>query len=220
MKLIREDDVFVLQMDDGDNRMHPDFLSQMNAALDEVEKSEGAAALVTTGEGKFYSNGLDIANLVKLPGDGMRQFFVGLDRLFARMLVFPTATVAAINGHAFAAGGMFALAHDFRVMRADRGFFCLPEIDMVMKAPLEQGMYAVLEAKLPPAFLHEALVTGRRYGGVDAAARGFANEAVDEAEVLPRARAIAGELAGKDRETLTALKRGLYQRALEVLERH
>ena len=48
-------------------------------------------------------------------------------RLFARVLAFPRITVAAINGHAFAGGGMLALAHDFRVMRSDRGYFCLPE---------------------------------------------------------------------------------------------
>jgi enoyl-CoA hydratase/carnithine racemase len=39
-------------------------------------------------------------------------------------------TVAAVNGHAFAAGGMMMLAHDFRVMRSDRGYFCLNEVDL------------------------------------------------------------------------------------------
>jgi hypothetical protein len=37
---------------------------------------------------------------------------------FIRMLTFPMITVAALNGHVFAAGAMFALAHDYRVMRA------------------------------------------------------------------------------------------------------
>jgi enoyl-CoA hydratase/carnithine racemase len=216
----RHAEVFVLRFDAGENRIHPEFLAALGAALDEVEKSQGPAALVTTGTGKFYSNGLDVAGLAKLGGEAVRAFLADLDRLFARMLTLPVASVAAINGHAFAAGGMLALAHDFRVMRADRGFFCLPEVDMAMRQPLEAGMYAVIGAALPRPVFHEALITGRRYGGLDSAARGIVHEAVAEAEVLPRAIETARGLAGKDRETLRQLKRGLYSDALAVLERH
>ncbi len=216
----RDAEVFVLRFDAGENRIHPEFLAALNAALDEVERAQGPVGLVTTGTGKFYSNGLDIAGLAQLGGEGVRACLADLDRVFARLLAFPGPSVAAINGHAFAAGGMLALAHDFRVMRADRGFFCLPEVDLGMRQPLEPGMYAVIGAVLPPAVFHEALISGRRYGGVDAAARGIVGEAVAEAELLPRALAIARSLAGKDRETLRQLKRGLYADALAVLERH
>ena len=37
---------------------------------------------------------------------------------------------------------MLALAHDFHVMRSDRGFFCLPEIDL--RLPLHPGMTETL----------------------------------------------------------------------------
>ena len=46
------------------------------------------------------------------------------------MLTLPVYTVAAVNGHAFGAGAQLAVAHDLRLMRTDRGFFCTPEIDM------------------------------------------------------------------------------------------
>ena len=49
--------VFVLRMKAGENRFNPPFL----AALDEVEASAGPAALVVTGEGKFFSNGSPLA---------------------------------------------------------------------------------------------------------------------------------------------------------------
>jgi enoyl-CoA hydratase/carnithine racemase len=216
--LERQGAVFVLRFAAGENRIHPGFLAALGAALDAVEASEGPAALVTTGAGKFYSNGLDVAGLARLGGEAVRAFLADLDRIFARLLTLPVASVAAINGHAFAAGGMLALAHDFRVMRADRGFFCLPEVDMAMRQPLEPGMYAVIGAALPRPVFHEALITGRRYGGLEAAGRGIVNEAVAEAEVLPRAVEIARGLSGKDRETLRQLKRGLHADALAVLE--
>ncbi len=214
--LERRDDVFLLRMQAGENRFNPAFLSALDEALDEVEASEGAAALVTTGEGKFYSNGLDLA---WLSGDGASEagpFVARVLRLFARVLTFPLATVAAMNGHAFAGGGMLALAHDFRVMRADRGFFCLPEVDLGL--PLAPGMTALIKARLPVATAHEAIVTGKRFGGAEAADRGIVDAAADEDAVLSRALEIAAPLAGKDRATMAALKRGLYEDTLRILE--
>ena len=202
----------------GENRINPSFLAEFNRALDEVEQSQGNAALVSTGEGKFYSNGLDLDALSGIAREQTQSFLIELDRLFARLLAFPTATVAAINGHAFAAGAMLALAHDFRVMRSDRGFVCFPEIHMGTGQPLTQGMYALIGARIPQSAFHETLITGRRYGAPEAVRLQMVHEAKDEADVLPRAVEIARELAGKDRATMSALKRGLLQPALDILE--
>jgi len=120
--LKKEGDVFILTMRSGENRFNRTFVDAMNEALDSVEKSTGPAALVTIGgEEKFYSNGLD---LTWLAGDGQSEaprFIQAVLKLLGRIMAFPMPTAAAINGHAFAAGAMLALAHDFRVMRSDRG---------------------------------------------------------------------------------------------------
>lgn len=217
--LSRDGDVFVLHMRGGENRVDRAFLEDFGRVLDDVERAPGAAALVSSGEGKFYSNGLDLEGLVRGGGAEARHFLDGLHGLFARLLAFPMATVAAVNGHAFAAGAMLALAHDFRVMRADRGYLCLPEIDLGTGQPLTDGMVALIGARLSRAAFHEALVTGRRYGAADAVARGMVHEAAAEDAVLPRAVEIARELAAKDRATMAALKRGLFADALRVLAR-
>lgn len=207
--------VRVLHMRGGENRFHPDFLDAFERALDEAEAAPDPAALVTTGEEKFYSNGLDLAWMGEAGGEAAAANLDRVLRLLGRVLAFPLPTVAAVNGHAFAAGGMLGLAHDVRVMREDRGFFCLPEVDL--RLPLHPGMTALVQARLPKATCHEAVVTGRRYGGADAAAAGIVDEAVPEVEVMPRALAIAAERAGKHRETLAALKRGLYANTLRAL---
>src|SRR5687767_2386349 len=101
--LRRENDVFVLTMNDGENRINGRFVDAFSSALDEVERYPGACALVTTGTGKFYSNGFDLA-WIGSECDDSPGFIRCTERLFARMLTFPRPTLAAINGHAFAAG--------------------------------------------------------------------------------------------------------------------
>ena len=133
----------------------------------------------------------------------------------ARVLTFPAATVAAVNGHAFGAGAQLAVAHDHRLMRVDRGFWCMPEIDM--HAPLHPGMLKLLAARIPAAALHELITTGKRYGGAEAQARGIMDEAVAEAELLPRAIHIAAGLAAKSHPVLGTLKRSLYPEVLKAL---
>ena len=213
----REGAVFVLTMNAGENRFNRGFVDALHGALDEVERASGPTALVTVGGSeKFYSNGLDLAWLGSDEGREHAGAFVQeVIGLFARFLTFPIPSVAAMNGHAFAAGGMLALAHDFRVMRADRGFFCLPEVDI--NVPLAPGMTALITAKLSAQVVVETLLTGVRLGGSQSLERGIVDAAVAGPEVLPHAIERATALATKDRSTYRALKRGIYARILPIV---
>jgi enoyl-CoA hydratase/carnithine racemase len=208
--------VTVLRMEAGENRFNPDTLGAIEAALDGLERSEEPAALVITGEGKFFSNGLDLEWMGAAPPGGAEDVLRRVHVLFARLLVFPTAVVAAINGHAFAAGAMLALACDARVMREDRGYFCLPEADIGL--PFTPGMTALLQARLPAASAHEAMLTARRYGAQDALAAGIVDAAEPAEQVLEAAVERAAALVGKPRATVAAIKRGLYGGAVAILE--
>ncbi len=204
--------VAVLHLTGGENRMRTDWVMTVNAALDEVEAAH--AVLVTTGEGKFFSNGLDLDWLMS--GEDTTGFFEGLHALFARLLTFPTATAAAINGHAFGAGLQLALAHDHRVMRADRGYACMPEIDI--GAPLTAGMNAIMRATVPAETLREMMTTGRRYGGADAVTGRFVHAVVDEDRVLTEALAAVEPLIGRDPDTMQQIKVDLFREWLPVMD--
>ncbi len=214
MSLDRRGDVFVLTMDDGENRMNRGWLDEMNAALDAVDGAADPLALVTTGSGKFFSNGLDLDWLLGGEVD-MPSFVAEVECLLARVLSSPYITVAACNGHTFAAGAMLALTHDFRVMRADRGFFCLPEVDIGI--PFTPGMNSLIRSRMTITAAHEVMVTGRRIGGEDAARLHIVHHAVAEDQVLPKAIEIAAEQAGKDRITLTTIKERMYGETIRLL---
>jgi enoyl-CoA hydratase/carnithine racemase len=212
--LTRDETVYVLNLGAAENRFHPDWLGQVRAHLDEVAQAEGPRALVVTASGKFFSNGLDLEWL-GTHGEQFAAYAVQVHGVFARLLSLPVPTVAAIQGHAFAAGAMLSLSADVRVMRADRGFFCLPEVDI--QIPFTRGMSALIQGRLSKRTAHEAMTTGRRYGGTEALEAGIVDAVASEDRVLPDAVRLAGPLADKAGATLGTIKERMYADALRLL---
>jgi enoyl-CoA hydratase/carnithine racemase len=213
--LDRSERVAVLHLGDDENKINRSFLDALAGCLDEVER-DPPHAVVTIASGKFWSTGLDL-DWLGANSDIAQAFLDDVEAALARILLLPTATVAAIQGHAFAAGAMLALAHDWRVMREDRGYFCLPEIDLPL--PFTPGMAALIQAKLDPATAHDAMTTGRRYGGAEAADLRIVDVAAPEAAVLSTAQHRADTVGGKHAATLAAIKQQMYAAAASQLRR-
>ncbi|HWC36632.1 MAG TPA: enoyl-CoA hydratase-related protein [Mycobacteriales bacterium] len=212
--LQRDGEVAILNIGDDENRFSPEWLEAMHARLDEIEALGTPAALVTIADGKFWSNGLDLDWLMS-HAERAEWYVDTVQRLLSRVLSLGMPTVAAIQGHCFAAGAMLAMAHDWRVMRADRGFFCLPEVDINL--PFPPGMDALLRAKLTPNTAIDAMTTGRRYGGTDALAAGIVTAAVSDAEVLPSAVELVRPLAAKAGPNLGVIKATMFATAIRDL---
>ena len=206
-------DVRIMRWNDGENRVNPDSMAEFHAALDHLEALDGPLAVVVTGTGKFFSNGLDLDRFQSAPEE-LGETVVMLHSLFARMLLFPAYTVAAINGHAFAAGAMLTCCFDARVMRSDRGYWCLPEVDLGL--PLSAGMVAAVSARIPFEAAQDAMLTGRRYTAEEALALGIVTDTCDEARLLDVAVAFAAEIAGKDRRVIAEHKRLMFGAAAAV----
>lgn len=213
-QLSRDGDVFVLNLGDDENRFHPDWLTEVSSLLDEVAAVDGPRALVTAADGKFFSNGLDL-DWLGANSDQVTSYVHQVHALLAQVLTFPAPTVAALQGHTFAAGAMLALAHDWRVMRADRGFFCLPEADI--NIPFTVGMSALIQAKLTPQAATESMVTARRFGGHDALEAGLVDEVADEDSLLAAAIDRARPHAAKHGPTMAIIKQRMYAAPLVPL---
>ncbi|MEU0544290.1 enoyl-CoA hydratase-related protein [Nocardia sp. NPDC005978] len=211
--LTYHDKIAVLDLGDGENRFTPDWLTEIDTTLDTVV-AEGAHALITTASGKFYSNGLD---LDWLGANGDRaQWYVGrVHALFARVLAFPLPTAAALPGHAFGAGAMLAMAHDYRLMRADRGFFCFPEADI--RIPFTAGMAALIQAKLTPRAAIASMTTAHRFPAPEALSLDIIDAATDLDALTPTAVNLLTPLGVKDQGTLGAIKSVMFADALTAL---
>ena len=208
MRLEREGQVVVATMERGENRFHPDHLTEIEDALDEIEAMDGNPAAVITGEDRFFSLGLDLDWM----GDADPAVaMASVERtmaLLARILTAPFGTVAAVNGHAFGGGAMLALACDARVMREDRGYVCFPEVDVDLV--FLPGMSAMIAGRLTPQAAHEAMLSGARYGAAEALRLGIADASSSEDALVAAAAERAAALAGKTPATVSGIKAGLY----------
>lgn len=215
-----EDHVAVVSLNDGENRFNPTFLDALLGVLDEVERHTQASTLVvhTTHE-KIFSNGIDLewlrqamqrSDLAQVKG-----FLYQLNRLFKRLVTYPLVAIAAIGGHAFAGGAIFSCAFDFRFMRTDRGYLCLPEIDLGM--PFLPGMNAVLRSAIPETILREMQLTGVRMTAQMCQAHGIVKGAYPQDQLLEATLRFARQV-NKERPIIEETKRRLNKAIVEAID--
>ena len=174
---------FVAEPDvNPENRWTLGFSYAVHVAFDAIEAwlqahpNENAALLTCSASDKFFSNGIDPEWMAATAaaGDPAQQLADWNDLTmpcFARPILLPIPTVCCLNGHAFGAGLMHALGHDYRIQRSDRGFLCAPEIAIGIDIPppeLELFRYA-----MPPHAFNDTVLSARRWSGPESLANGI-----------------------------------------------
>ena len=203
------DGIHLVTMNDGPNMICADWHVRMLEILDIVEADCGqGAAMVLTGTDKFFCNGLNLEKLMAMDQSNMPRFAADMGEIHRRMIMLPCPTVAAVNGHAFAGGAFVALSCDYRLMREDRGWICISEVDVGV--PFGESMMGILRHKLPAATARDAVLTGKRYTGPEAVAAGFADGTASEEMLLDEALELARNLATKEPGIFKTLKQNYF----------
>ncbi len=110
---------------------------------------------------------------------------------------------------------MLALSHDVRVMRSDRGYLCLPEVDLGM--PFGPGFSALIAAKLPQPALNRMVVLGERLSAEVAHQLGVVDHTAALVDVLPRAVGVAERLAATAKPVMATIRSDFYGEAIAAL---
>eukprot|EP00057_Strongylocentrotus_purpuratus_P005341 XP_003730750.2 PREDICTED: delta(3,5)-Delta(2,4)-dienoyl-CoA isomerase, mitochondrial-like [Strongylocentrotus purpuratus] len=194
----------------GDNRMNMPFLNSMGKALDEVERNDDVRGVIFTGEGKFFSYGVDLPWVAQQTLDMTDKFICESDALTERVASFPMPTIAAMNGHAFGMGAILALACDYRVMGKGRGWFCFPELTVpVSFSPTTLEMIRLKLHRVQ--VVRDAAIFSKRYTAEEALGADIVDEAVDENQVMEAAIRYGNKLGEKlDRRCVHTTKDQLY----------
>jgi Delta3-Delta2-enoyl-CoA isomerase len=202
-----EGDVAVLTWNDGENRVNLDSLAALNAHLDELDAVTGPLAIVLTGSGKFFSNGFDLDRFGSNPEE-FNATVAEFQRTVGRLLLFPALTVAALNGHTFAAGAMLSCGFDYRIMRDDRGYWCMNEVEIGVA--LNETLWSIMHHRLPKGTAVLSATTGKRFSGPEALAAGIVEAVAPEDRVLADAVEMAARYVGLNRKVMATHKRLIH----------
>jgi enoyl-CoA hydratase/carnithine racemase len=184
-------------------------------ALALAEHDDDVRAVVFTGAGKAFCAGADL-----VVGDGARAFRRTDDDevprdpggvLTLRLFEFPKPLIAAVNGAAVGVGVTMTLPMDVRFAshQARFGFVftrlgAVPEACSTWFLPRVVGIARAMEWCL----------SGRVFDSEEALAGGLVSRVLPDDELLPAARAVAGELASRTAPVAVALTRRLLWQLL------
>ncbi|UCD90702.1 MAG: enoyl-CoA hydratase/isomerase family protein, partial [Desulfobacterales bacterium] len=112
------------------NALNVKVVEEMHSALADFENDADTTAILMTGQGKFFSFGFDVPEVLSYSEQNFADFLNQFTRLYTYMFLYPKPIVAALNGHTIAGGGMLALACDYRVMVSGRAKISLNEISI------------------------------------------------------------------------------------------
>ncbi|MDP1826778.1 MAG: enoyl-CoA hydratase/isomerase family protein [Archangium sp.] len=208
-KIERDGDVAIVSLDDGKANalLVPEFLG-LEAALDEVEKSN-ALSVVLTGRPGFFSAGLNLKTLGGLSLDQKKELVGAMGSAVLELFLFPKPVVAAVSGHALGGGAMFALAADLRIF-ADGAFrFGLNEVQVGLFVPsyaIELARAAVSTSRLTDLVMHGRVLSPMEALEMHVADAVHAPDALINAAMI-RARDLA-KLTGTGYATTKKLVRG------------
>lgn len=214
-------DVALLTMQNGENRHNPLFAKEMLSALNIIKSNENCKALViTSNDEKCFSLGIDTDWLMPAMKTGrteeIKQFMHDMDEVFKTLLLFPLPVIAAINGHAFGNGAILACACDFRFMRADKGFFCFPEVDLSI--PFLPGMIEFVKKAMPYYRFNEMKLSGRRVSGKELEQDHVVEKAYDTQGTLLEGALNYAKTFDKKRGIFGEHKKRLHKHIIHIID--
>jgi len=141
-----------------------------------------------------------------------------------KLLTFPIPTVAAINGHCFAAAVLCALCCDYRVMTdgsSRNAWMCMNEVHFGAGWPL--SFAGVVRAKVLDGRVQRKIaLEGHRFTPTEALEAGLVDHLVkgDTEAIIAKARQVGESVSGMACQGVWGvIKRDLYRDALETSER-
>ena len=174
-----------------------DSYAELRNLFAALNHSTDVKVVVVSGAGGNFCSGGDVHEIIgpltKMSMPELLAFTRLTGDLVKCMRNCPQPVIGAIDGICAGAGAMMALACDLRLGTANsKTAFLFTRVGL---AGADMGACALLPRVIGQGRASELLFTGRAMTAQEGLAWGFFNSLHESAELLPRAQALAGELA-------------------------
>jgi enoyl-CoA hydratase len=206
-----EDGVAVVRLDDGKaNALSMSMIGQLHQALDKA--ASDAAAVCFVGNSKALCAGFDLS-VMRGGVEDMFELVRSGGELLMRVYGHPQPTVAAVTGHAMAAGALLVLACDTRVSGDAPAKIGLNEVAIGMTLPV----FAIELARdrLSKRSLTRASIEAEVFSPEGALAAGYVDSIVAASQCERTAIDEARRLGQLDASAYAGTKRALRQATID-----
>jgi methylglutaconyl-CoA hydratase len=198
------------------NAISTAMISELQSALEDIEKSRARVAILT-GSGKAFSAGMDLEMLAAMaqqsPAENQEDSR-RMAKMFRRIWSFPKPLIAAVNGAALAGGCGIATLCDF-TLAVPEAKFGYTEVKIGF---LPAIVSVFLTRQIGEKRTRDLLLTGRIVEPAEAKQMGLINEIVAPEELMERAKQLADVLIAASPGSLTRAKRLLTSAAAASLD--
>jgi enoyl-CoA hydratase len=206
--------IAILSMNRGKgNALNVEMVQALTGALDELERSDARAGIIT-GTGKIFGAGVDLPAMLEGGPEYVRRFVPMMLQSFERLATFSKPLVAAINGHALAGGAIMMLACDQRLLARGTARIGLTEVLVGVVFPA--WALEIVRWATPHEHFSTLICTGRTWPPEESLARGLVDELVEPERLLDRACEVAEEMGAIPPATFTATKLAVRRPMIEA----
>lgn len=187
------------------NILSLDMLGVLNRLLDEIAADNKASVvLLRSAIPKGFSAGVDVADHAP---DRVHQMLTSFHRAIRLLDRWNRISVAEVGGVCLGGGAELALACDL-VVAAETAEFGFPEIDLGCFPPVAA---ATLPNRIGWHGAAELVLTGRRFGALEAHRRGIVNAVAAPGELEKLASDYATAIASKSPAVLRIVRRAMRE---------
>lgn len=204
----REGDVAVVSMNRPDRRnaLSLDMMRELDSALAAVGSDATARVVILRGEGRAFSAGHDLNELVDGGLEAYRAIFDACVALMERIAAIPQPVIAEVAAVATAAGCQLVAACDLAVA-STQATFATPgvRIGLFCSTPMVALTRAIGRKRAM-----EMLLTGEPIDAQTALAWGLVNRIAPPEQIHAEALALAAKIASASRSVVSIGKSAFY----------
>lgn len=190
-------------------------LLELKAILDDTLKDDTYASLLFTSTNpKFFSNGLDAANVLATPDDKLVEEVGEIVLFFGHLLRFDKPVLTEVTGYAMGGGAVITVGSDYKYMLDGKSRISFSEVLVGLPLP---GCFIDKIARTVEARYINTVCAGENYKAPEAKAIGLIDEIAADSESLRKLS--LKKIDYLNRIPLSALRRTKQAINAPILER-